>query len=66
MEAIEVKQKEYITIKEAQDHIVSRSAQWYRQRINDGKIIALKTEGRGAGFLIFTKSLLDYLESLQG
>lgn len=64
MENVNIKNKEYITIKEAQAHIVTRSAQWYRQRIREDKINAIKTEGRGGGFLILTESLLSYLESL--
>lgn len=64
MEAIDIKGKQYLTIKEAQAYIVNRSPRWYRDRIKEGKIKAA-SKGQGSDYMILTESLLDYLESLQ-
>lgn len=64
MESVEVKNKAYLTITEAQAHIANKSRSWYKRKIKAGKIKA-SSEGRGSGFLILTESLLNYLESLQ-
>jgi hypothetical protein len=65
METIKVKEKQYLTIKEAQIHVVNRSPRWFRDRIKEGDIKAA-SKGQGSDYMILTQSLLDYLESLQG
>lgn len=53
----------YLTIKEAQEQITSKSRLWYQTRIKAGDIKSASA-GQGSDHLIDAQSLLNYLEGL--